>query len=90
MPINESSSSFAATDAGIQQKINKNKNKKMHGSGTTTLITSNEEINDITKTVKTLENSNILLKGIHKQIKNETKEQKRGFLGMLLRTLRPS
>ena len=28
MPINESSSSFAATDAGIQQKINKNKNKK--------------------------------------------------------------
>ena len=62
----------------------------MHGSGTTTLITSNEEINDITKTVKTLENSNILLKGINKQIKNKTKEQKGGFLGMLLRTLRPS
>ena len=62
----------------------------MHASGTTTLTTSNEEINDITKTVKTLENSNILLKGINKQIKNETKEQKGRFLGMLLRTLRPS
>ena len=62
----------------------------MHDYGTTNLTNSNEEINDITKTVKTLENSNILLKGIDKQIKNETKEQKGGFLGMLLRTLRPS
>ena len=35
-----------------------------------------------------LEDSNILLKGFTKTIKNETKEQKRGFLGMLLGTLR--
>ena len=54
--------------------------KKIHGSGTTTLIISNEEMNDIMKIVQALEDSNILLKGITKTIKNETKEQKGGFL----------
>ena len=39
------------------------------------------------KVVQAFEDSNILLKGVTKVIKNETKEQKRGFLGMLLRTL---
>ena len=58
-------------DAGIQ--------KKMHGSGTTTLIISNKEMNDIIKVVQALEDSNILLKVITKTIKNETKEQKVGF-----------
>ena len=66
-------------DAGIQKKI--------HGSGTTTLIISNEEINDITKIVQALEDSDILLKGVTKTIKNETKEQKVGFLSMLWGTL---
>ena len=61
--------------------------KKIHGSGTTTLIISNEEINDIMKIVQALEDSNILLKGVTKTIKNETKEQKGGFLSMLLGTL---
>ena len=61
--------------------------KKIHGSGTTTLIVSNKEMNDIMKTVQALEDSNILLKGVTKTIKNETKEQKGGFLGMLLGTL---
>ena len=61
--------------------------KKKHGSGTTTLIISNEEMNDIMKIVQALEDSNILLKGITKRIKNETKEQKGGFLIMLLGTL---
>ena len=37
--------------------------------------------------LKTLEDSNILLKGVTKTIKNETKDQKRGFLSMLLGTL---
>ena len=69
----------SAIDAGIQKKI--------HGSGTTTLIISNEEMNDIIKIVQTLEDSNILLKGITKTINNETKEQKGGFLSMLLGTL---
>ena len=69
----------SAIDAGTQKKI--------HGSGTTTLIISNEEMNDIMKIVQALEDSNILLKGVTKTIKNETKEQKGGFLSMLLGTL---
>ena len=69
-------------DAGIQKK------KKIHGSGTTTLIISNEEMNDIMKIVQALEDSNILRKGVTKTIKNETKQQKGGFLSMLLGTLR--
>ena len=58
----------------------------MHGSGTT-LIISNKEINDIIKIVQDLEDSNILLKLFTKTIKNETKEQKEGFLGILLDTV---
>ena len=69
----------SAIDAGIRKKI--------HGSGTTTLIISNEEMNDIMKIVQALEDSNILLKGVTNTIKNETKEQKGGFLSMLLGTL---
>ena len=68
-----------AIDAGIKKKI--------HGSGTTTLIISNEESNDIMKIVQALEESNILLKGVTKTIKNEIKEQKGRFIGMLLVTL---
>ena len=44
-------------------------------------------MNDIIKIVQTLEDSNILLKGVTKTIKSETKEQKGGFLSMLLSTL---
>ena len=66
----------SAIDAGIPKKI--------HGSGTTT---SNEEMNDTVKIVQALEGSNILLQGVTKIIKNERKEQKGGFLSMLLGTL---
>ena len=69
----------SAIDAGIQKKI--------HGSGTTTLIISNEEMNDIMKIVQALEDSNILLKGVTKTIEDETKNQKGGFLSKLLGTL---
>ena len=72
----------SAIDAGIQKKI--------HGSGTTTLIISNEEMNDIKKIAQALEDSNILLKGVTKKNNNETKEQKGGFLSMLFGTLRAS
>ena len=58
--------------------------KKTLGSGNTTLIISNEEMNDIIKIVQALEDSNILLKGVSNTIENETKEQKGGFLSMLL------
>ena len=61
--------------------------KKIHGSWATTLIISNEEMNDMIKIVQALEDSNILLKGVTKTIKDETKEQKGGFLSMLLGTL---
>ena len=44
-------------------------------------------MNDVIKIVQALEDSNIFLKGITNTIKNETKEQKRGFLSMLLDTL---
>ena len=54
----------SAIDAGIQ---------KEHGSGTTTLIISNKEMNYIIEIVQALEDSNILLKGVTKIIKNETK-----------------
>ena len=44
-------------------------------------------MNDVLKLVQMLEDSNILLKGITKAIKNKIKEQKGGFLGMLIGTL---
>ena len=66
------------------------KKKKIHGSGTKTLIISNEEMNDIIKIVQALEDSNILLKGVTKTIENETKEQRGAFLSMLLDTLAAS
>ena len=66
--------------------IDKSIAKKIHGSGTATLVISNEEINATLKIVQVLENSNILLKGVTETIKNKTKEQKGGFLSMLLGT----
>ena len=62
-------------------------NKKMHGFRNTTLIISNEEMNDIMKIIQALEDSDILLKGVTKAIKNQTNEEKGGFLSMLLGTL---
>ena len=69
---------MSAIDGSIQKKI--------HGSGVK-LITEQEDMNDIMKIIKALENSGILLKGLSKTIKNETKEQRGGFLSMLLGTL---
>ena len=59
----------------------------MLGSETTTLIISNDEMNDIIKIVKSLENSGVLLKGVNKTIQHEAKEQRGGFLSMLLGTV---
>ena len=53
----------------------------------TTLIISNEEMGDIMKMVKSLGESGLLIKGVSETIKNEAKEQKEGFFGMLLGTL---
>ena len=70
----------SAADAGTHKNI--------LGSGhNTTLIISNDETEDILKIVKSLEDSGILLEGVNETIKNEAKEQKGGFLSMLLGTL---
>ena len=74
----------SAAEAGIHKKI--------LGSGhnhpsSTTLIISNNEIEDIIKMVKSLKDSGLLLKGVTETVQNEVKEQKRGFLSMLLGTL---
>ena len=65
----------SATDAAIH--------KKMFGSGVTTFIISIEEMNDIMKIVKSLEEPGLLIKSVSETIENEAKEQKGGFLGML-------
>ena len=70
--------SMSAIDGSIQKKI--------HGSGVK-LIIEQEDMKDIMKIIKALENSGILLKGVSKTIKNETEEQRGGFLSMLLGTL---
>ena len=61
--------------------------KKILGSGNTTLIISNSEMEVIIKIVKSLEDSGLLLDGVTKTIQNEVKEQKGGFLSMLLGTI---
>ena len=72
----------SAADAGIHKKI--------LGSGhnnNTTLIISNNEMDDVLKIVKSLEDSGVLLKGVRETIQHEAKEQRGGFLSMLLGTL---
>ena len=66
---------MSAIDGSIQKMI--------HGSGVK-LIVEQEDMNDIMKIIEALENSGILLKGVSKTIENETKEQRGGFLSMLL------
>ena len=53
----------------------------------TTLIIPNDEIEDIIKIIKSLEDSGLLLEGVTETVQNEVKEQKGGFLSMLLGTL---
>ena len=53
----------------------------------TTLIISNEKINDIMNIIKSLEKFGLLMKSISETIKNEAKKQKKRFLGTLLDTL---
>ena len=73
------SAAMSAIDGSIK--------KKMLGSGATTLIISNDEMGDILKIVKSLEDSGVLLKGVSETIQHEAKEQRGGFLSMLLGTL---
>ena len=61
--------------------------KEMFGSGKITLIISNEEMNNTIKIVKSLEVSDLLIKGASETIKNKAKEQKGEFFSMLVGTL---
>ena len=61
--------------------------KKIYGSGITILMISNEEMEDLMRIVKSLEESVLLIKRIIETIKNETEEGKGGFLPMLSGTL---
>ena len=62
--------------------------KKILGSGcNTTLVISNDEMKDIIKIVKSLEDSGLLLKGVTETVQNDVKDQKEGFLSMFLGTL---
>ena len=67
----------SAIDAGFQKKI--------RGSGSTTLIISNEEINDIMKIVQVLEDSNILIKGVTKKNLKWNKKTKRTIFKYVIR-----
>ena len=76
---------MSAIDGSIKKKMLGSGETK--GAGATTLIISNDEMDDILKIVKPLENSGVLLKGVSETIQHEAKEQRGGFLGMLLGTL---
>ena len=70
---------------GIHQKIlesGRHSSSALHN--TTTLIISNKDMEDLIKIVKSLEDSGLLLKGVIESVQNEVKEQKRGFISMLL------
>ena len=73
----ELTAAAAAADAGIHKKILRS------GHNNTTLIISNDEMDDILKIVKSLENFALLLKGVSETIQHEAKEQRGGFLSML-------
>ena len=65
-PLGLAAAAASATDAAIH--------KKMFGSGVTTLIISDEEMNDIMAMVKSLEESGLLVKDVSETINNEAKE----------------
>ena len=80
----------SAADAGIHKKNLRFRSLsfvlRLHNNNTI-LIISNDEMKDIIRIVKSLEDSGLLLKGVSKTIQNGAKEQKGGFLSMLLGTL---
>ena len=61
------SAAMSATDAAI--------NKKIHGYGTKTITFSNKDLDDMTKILKALEDSDVLMKGITKTLKNYIKKE---------------
>ena len=74
----------SAADAGIHKKTLGSGRHSFTVSHSTTLIISNNEMEGIIKIVKSYEDSGLLLKGVTETGQNEVKEQKEGFLSMLL------
>ena len=79
IPLGLTAASSAA-DAGIHKKI-------LGSVNNTTLIISNNDLEDLIKIVKSLEDSDLLLKGVTETVQNEIKEHKGRFPSMLLGTL---
>ena len=77
----------SAADAGIHKKMLGSGNRHSSSASDTTLIISNNELEGITKIVKFLEDSGLLLKGVTETVQYEVKEEKGGFLRALLGTL---
>ena len=77
----------SAADAEKHKQIIGSGNRHSFSASHKTLIISNNEMGDIAKIVKSLEDSGLLLKGVPETVQNEVKEQKRVFLSMLLGTL---
>ena len=71
IPLGKTAAASLA-DAGIHKKI--------LGSGNTTLVVSNKDMDDLMKIVKSLEDSGLLLKGNTEPVQTEVKEQKEDFL----------
>ena len=83
IPLGLTAAAFAR-DAGIHKKILRSEHNHPLS---TTLIISNNEMEDIIKIVKSFEDSRLLLKGVNVTFQNEVKEQKVGILSILLATL---
>ena len=80
----------SATDAAIHNKMFRSGARPLNLASRTTLIISNEEMQDIMKMVKSLGKFGLLIKGVSETIQNQGTEQKEGFLRMLLGTLAAS
>ena len=72
---------------GIHKKILGSENPLFSHNDNTVFIISNDEMEDIIKSVKSLEDSGLLLKGVTETVQNEVREQKGGFLRILLGSL---
>ena len=79
------SSGMSAADAAIQKKIYGSGHPSDLASRTTALITLNDEMEDIMKIIKSLEESGFLIKEISE--KNEAKEQKIGISFNVIRNI---
>ena len=87
IPLRLTAAAASAADAEKHKQIIGSGNRHSFSASHKTLIISNNEMGDIAKIVKSLEDSGLLLKGVPEAVQTEVKEQKRGFLSMLLGTL---